>query len=85
MAQPQEMSEGVEDSGGPGAVSRPVQPPDSARNFLVIHHGHRGCPIEVFVKNPDTGEEMKAVLSPQNAGQQGMLLIEASLKELGHK
>jgi hypothetical protein len=85
LAQPQEMPEGLEDRRGSGAVSRPVQLPDPARNFLVVNHAHKGADIEAFIFNADTNERMSVILSPQNAGQLGQILIEAALKELGHR
>jgi hypothetical protein len=76
---------GVAGGGPAGQVPRPVQPSDTARNFLVVNHAHKGAVIEAFIFNADTNEKMTVTLSPQNAGQLGMILIEASLKELGHR
>jgi hypothetical protein len=78
-------SDGLERSERGHEPSQQIRAADSSRNFLVVNHAHKGAPIEAFIFNADTNEKMTVTLSPQNAGQLGMILIEASLKELGHR
>jgi hypothetical protein len=76
---------GRDRSDGASVAPQPVRPSDPHRNGLVICHAYKGQPICAYIFNPDTKERLDVILSPQNAGQLGQLLIEAALKEMGHR
>jgi hypothetical protein len=52
--------------------------------FPIVRHAMRGEPIEILICNR-RHEVVGCVVTPQNALQLAMLLIEAAAKEMGHR
>jgi hypothetical protein len=75
------------DGGLLGASVAPLtlRPVDSERRVVCVRHGHRGCPIEILITDPNERKTEIAVVSPLHALQLAMLLTEFAAKELAHR